>query len=184
MLHVVELHIPDHADWGKTIARDVVLPNKINRIKSLFATAHLGKHTFIIPSMLPNVETGDKYHEFADGASPFDFDSCDTLIGTLSVSVNNADVIVPDMPIYAQAKMLTSVQRNRFELEKPMTIRKGSALRMIMEERLACPFYNKNLAIYGENVREAFMAFRHSSSMDVNSPMESEYTIKLFIEYD
>lgn len=179
MLHVIELHIADHANWGQTIARDVVLPSRINRIKSLFASAQMGRFSFIIPTIVAKIDEQDTGTFFDN---PFNMPAFDPLIGSLSVSVNNSDIIAEDLPIYAQAKMKSSIKRNHIVLETPYMVRTGSTMRVIMEEKLANPFYNKNLLLYSNDVRGALVQYQDPNA-DTHE-VENDYTVKLYIEYD
>lgn len=176
MLYLVQIGIDDHSDWGVAHSRDVVLPDRIRHIRSMFVSAQLGQRSFIIPTTFPSVtDSGDFL------SSPFRAVSTDPLIGSLSVSLNNSDVLMSSMPVYAQAKMQSSYRKNHIVFDKPIDVRSGSSVRLVMEERVVSPFYNKKLLLYRDNVRKALMRYQ---GLPEDLEIGNSYVVKLYIEYD
>lgn len=184
MFYLIDLHIDNHKHWGQTISKDVVLPSKIRHIKSLFAYAQLGMRSFVIPQRFP-VTFIDENGKSCFVSSPFKIPAYNPLICNLSVSVNSADLLMQDMPIYAQSKMQSSHKTIYFTLEKPYEVVAGSGIKLTVEEKQLNPFYNADLALYYEGVKEAFLNYQGFSAEDIAIlSLTNEYTVKLFIEYD
>lgn len=124
MLYVARIDVPSRKVWGGVFQTELVIPSKVNKIRSICAVA-IPQATYLSRS-----EDTDR-SDVADSAQ----------VGCVSVSIGNTNVIIDSLPIYVNAELENNSYNSlKMELSEPAKLDDGALLRTIVEESRISPF--------------------------------------------
>lgn len=119
MLHIVEIQVPNRKKFGGVFQNEFSLPSKMGRIDGICVN--------VAPDFCSRFKKENGIEKTLQ-------------TGTVSVSLNNTDVISASVKAACLAKMPTnSLNKNIIRFE-PREVQSGSLLRVIYEEVFFTPF--------------------------------------------
>ena len=152
MIQVFKIQIPNRKKFGGAFQQDFVLPSRMCKI------------TGVAVNVLPGY-----YSRFKRENNTIK----SVQVGTVSVSVNNTDVVFSSVPAMCLAKLPSNnaLTQNTTKLLTPYTLRSGSQMRIILEETLLTPFVKAKDPYFED--------YFHPDDTPTNS-----YQIKVYIHYN
>lgn len=149
MLHIVEIQVPNRKKFGGVFQSEFSLPSKMGKING------------ICVNVVPNACTRFKKENGMEKTLQ---------TGTVSVSINNIDVISSSVKAACLAKMPTNSLNKNMVCFDLRTVKSGSLLRIIYEEVLFTPFVKAD----DPNLNDYFQP---------NEVPTNGYTVKIYINY-
>ena len=119
MLHIIEIQVPDRKKFGGVFQSEFALPSKMGKINGICV----------------NVAT-----DFCSRFKKENGTEKTLQTGTVSVSLNNTEVISSSVKAACLAKMPTNSLNKNIVRFDPREVKSGSLLRVIYEETLFSPF--------------------------------------------
>lgn len=176
MIYVATIQIPDHQKWGAVHQVETILPSQVRRVTAFWANATLP------PTSVPaKCVAADK-----ESLRQTAFAYRSVQIGSISATLNNTRVVADSAPL----RVLGAADKGTLSLvrtllpEGGIEVENGSALRIIIEEKLAEPFERdtRKLILAGQ-----CDALDYGNADEDGTPANistNGYTAKFYIEYD
>ena len=149
MLHIVEIRIPDRTKFGGVFQSEFSLPSKMGRINGICVN--------VAPGICSRFKKENGIEKTLQ-------------TGTVSVSVNNVDVISSSVKAACLAKMPTNSLNKNIVRFDAYEVKSGSLLRVIYEEVLLTPFVKADDPYLSD--------YFQPDEIPTNS-----YTVKVYVNY-
>lgn len=172
MIYIAELTIDNREIWGNATHIDIPLPSRIRHIKGYMANIIPTEYT-ILNADIDIDDTSNSINSIQYKCVP---------IGSISLCINNTNVIASNCPAYILSLLnkCSTYSRNIVKLQKKISIASGSILRVCYEERLYNPFVDNN--IDSELAKKIKLA--HFPHLEKIPLLTNSYTLKIYIDYD
>ena len=176
MIYVATIQIPDHQKWGAVHQVETILPSQVRRVTAFWANATLP------PTSVPaKCAAADK-----ESLRQTAFAYRSVQIGSISATLNNTRVVADSAPL----RVLGTADKGTLSLVRTLLpeggigVENGSALRIIIEEKLAEPFERdtQRLILAGQ-----YDALDYEDADEDGTPANistNGYTAKFYIEYE
>ena len=149
MLHIVEIRVPDRKKFGGVFQNEFSLPSKMGRIDGICVN--------VVPDFCSRFKKENGIEKTLQ-------------TGTVSVSLNNTDVISASVKAACLAKMPTNSLNKNIVRFDPREMQSGSLLRVIYEETLFTPFVKSD----DPHLGDYFQA---------NETPTNGYIVKIYLKY-
>jgi len=149
MLHIVEIRVPDRTKFGGVFQSEFALPSKMGKINGICVN--------VVPDFCSRFKKEDGIEKTLQ-------------TGTVSVSVNNIDVISSSVKAACLAKMPTNSLNKNIVRFEPREVKSGSLLRVIYEETLFTPFVKADDPYLNDYFQP-------------NEVPTNGYTVKIYVNY-
>ena len=149
MLHIVEIRVPNRTKFGGVFQSEFSLPSKMGKING------------ICVNVVPNFHTRFKKENGMEKTLQ---------TGTVSVSVNNVDVISSSVKAACLSKMPTNSLNKNIVRFDAYEVKSGSLLRVIYEEVLFTPFVKAD---------DPYL----SDYFQTDEVATNGYTVKIYLNY-
>lgn len=171
MIYIAELTIDNREVWGNAIHFDIPIPSRIRHIRGYMANIVPSEHSILKADIVIN-DTTNEIDTINYKCVP---------IGSISLSLNNTDVISSNSPAYILShRNISSYNRNKEIFDKPIPVMSGSVLRVCYEERQHNPFRSNNL----DEETAIIVKKAHFSHLEDLPDLTNSYTLKIYIDYD
>lgn len=176
MIYVATIQIPDHQKWGAVHQVETILPSQVRRVTAFWANATLPPTS--VPAMCV---AADK-----ESLRPTAFAFRSVQIGSISATLNNTRVVADATPL----RVLAAADKGTLSLVRTplpgggIEVENGSALRIIIEEKLVEPFERDTQRLI---LAEGYDALDYANADEDGTPANistNGYTAKFYIEYD
>jgi len=149
MLHIVEIQVPNRKKFGGVFQSEFSLPSKMGKINGICVN--------VVPDFCSRFKKENGMEKILQ-------------TGTVSVSVNNIDVISSSVKAACLAKMpMNSLNKNIVRFDS-YEVKSGSLLRVIYEETLFTPFVKAD----DPYLNDYFQA---------DETPTNSYTVKIYVNY-
>lgn len=176
MIYVATIQVPDHQKWGAVHQVETILPSQVRRVTAFWANATLP------PTSVPAVCVAADKESLRQAA----FAPRSVQIGSISATLNNTRVVADSAPL----RVLGAADKGTLSLVRTILpdggieVENGSALRIIIEEKLAEPFERdtQRLILAGQ-----YDALDYGGADEDGTPANistNGYAAKFYIEYD
>ena len=176
MIYVATIEIPDHKKWGSVHQVEVILPSQVRHVRAFWSNATLPS-TSVLAKCIAASKVNLKQTAYGDRS---------VQIGSLSATLNNTNVVADSTPLCVLSKankgtidmVRTTLPQGGIDVEN------GSALRIIIEEKLFEPFERDDERL---SLDDTCAALDYLNMNDDGKPMNistNGYTAKFYMEYD
>lgn len=175
MIYVATIEIPNHDKWGSVHQVEVILPSQVRHVRAFWCNVSLPA-TSILAKCIAASKGDLKQTAFGDRS---------VQIGSLSATLNNTHVVADSTPLCVLSKankgtinlIRTTLPQGGVDVEN------GSALRIIIEEKLFEPFErdSERLTLADGAAIDYFNLNEDGSPKNIST---NGYTAKFYMEYD
>lgn len=160
MIYISEIVVNTKTRWGDVYSDEFILPAKVKKIKAICVNVVPISDT----SELSRITYQNKSGKDVNG------EYISTQIGAISASLNNTQILVDSIPLCVTSLLKhTNWSANKITLHEPIEVQDGSIIRLIVEEKLNCPF---------ASVKKYDLDNKEYEERDTG------YKVKFYIEYD
>ena len=162
MIYVATIEIPDHEKWGSVHQVETILPSQVRHVRAFWCNVTLPSS-----SVLSKCIAASK-------------------IGSLSATLNNTHVVADSTPLC----VLCKANKGTIDMVRTMLpqggidVENGSALRIIIEEKLFEPFERDDERLALDDTCTALDYFNMSDDGKPLNVSTNGYTAKFYMEYD
>lgn len=176
MIYVATIDIPDHDKWGSVHQVEVILPSQVRHVRAFWCNVTLPS-TSVLAKCISVLKKELKYGAHEDRS---------VQIGSLSATLNNTHVVADSTPLCVLSKANKgTINMVRTTLPQGgVDVENGSALRIIIEEKLAEPFERDEERLALDNTAGAIDYFNLDESGKPKNISTNGYTAKFYMEYD
>jgi len=176
MIYVATIDIPNHGKWGSVHQVEVVLPSQVRHVRSFWCNVTLPS-TSVLAKCISMIRKGIKYAAHSDRS---------VQIGSLSATLNNTHVVADSTPLCVLSKankgtinmVRTTLPQGGIDVEN------GSALRLIIEEKLFEPFEHDEYRLSLDENSNVLDYFNLTEDGSPTNNSTNGYTAKFYMEYD
>lgn len=176
MIYVATIEIPDHEKWGAVHQVEVILPSQVRHVRAFWSNVTLPT-TSVLQKVICAAKKDLKQTAYGDRS---------VQIGSLSATLNNTHVVADSTPLC----VLSKANKGTIDMVRTMLpqggidVENGSALRIIIEEKLFEPFEREDERLSLDDTCEALDYFSLTADGKPKNVSTNGYTAKFYMEYD
>ena len=176
MIYVATIEIPNHRKWGSVHQVEVILPSQVRHVRAFWSNVTLPT-TSVLSKCIAASKGSLKQTAYGDRS---------VQIGSLSATLNNTHVVADSTPLCVLSKANKgTINMVRTTLPQGgMDVENGSALRIIIEEKLFEPFEHDDERLTLDDTCEALDYLSLTTEGKPKNISTNGYTAKFYMEYD
>ena len=176
MIYVATIEIPNHEKWGSAHQVETILPSQVRHVRAFWCNVTLPSSS-VLQKVVCAARKDLKQTAFGDRS---------VHIGSLSATLNNTHVVADSTPLC----VLSKANKGTINMVRTMLpqggidVENGSALRIIIEEKLSEPFERDDERLALDSMCEALDYFNLTEDGKPMNVSTNGYTAKFYMEYD
>lgn len=176
MIYVATIEIPDHEKWGSVHQVETILPSQVRHVRAFWCNVTLPSSS-VLSKCIAASKSNLKQTALGDRS---------VQIGSLSATLNNTHVVADSTPLC----VLSKANKGTINMVRTMLpqggidVENGSALRIIIEEKLFEPFERDDERLALDDTCTALDYLNMSEYGKPLNVSTNGYTAKFYMEYD